>query len=181
MSRSLPRCFAVCVLLCGVVGCSKERAQEEEKRELLMPKVAEKREQLQKALEERRVLDDKNELLASEETVAGLLLPRGLTLVRTLEREWYYSTERASPAALERYFTKLLFNTQVERSTASVKFVGSKLKSDATAPPVTVRIDAVSGTSLGAALYIKQAGPAQRRASGAEVEAQLQARRKYAD
>lgn len=160
-------------------GCSMPDKQETQKRALLMPPLPEQK--FNQELKKRELLDAHGELLPSDETVAGLLLPRGLTLQRKFENEWYFESQAAPTAALDRYVSDRLTPMEVERGTGVVTFKQALIKGNPTARALTVRISAVTGSATASEFYIRQAEVSRKYVSGAEAEAQLRARRAFAD
>jgi hypothetical protein len=94
------RLIALAWLSLSLVACGRPREVEERKRILAVPSAAE---QLKTKVERTRLFDDKGELQPSDEVVAGLRLPRGLTLEFQKERRWVYDTT-VSQERLRAYF-----------------------------------------------------------------------------
>lgn len=167
-------------LLCGAsVGCSMQTKQEAQQRALLMPPPPVQK--FNDELKKRELFDAHGELLPSDETVAGLQLPRGLTLQRKFENEWYFESQVAPAAALDRYVSSRLKPLEVDRGNGFVAFKQALVKADPKARALTVRISAVTGSSTASEVYIKQAELSRKYVSGDEAEAQLRARREFAD
>lgn len=169
----------VCLSLAGasLAGCGREKA--EQRRELLRPVDVH-----QKRIEELRLVDANGELIPSGEKIAGLELPKGLSLYRSFEdgwREWYLVGSRLDMAQLERYFATRLDPLALERNATSVLFKDAYLRDDPNARRVSVRLAKMIGEVPTTDVYIRQAPPPRIFRSGEEAEAQIEARRKHAD
>ena len=71
--------------------------------------------------------------------------------------------------------------TEVERGKGYVTFKHALVKADPKARALTVRISAIMGSSTASEVYIRQAELPRKYVSGDEAEAQLRARRDFAD
>jgi len=167
------------LLCCAAAGCSMQNEQEVQQRALLMPPPPAQK--FNDESKKRELYDAHGELLSSDESVAGLQLPRGLTLQRTFENEWYFESQVATSAALDRYISDRLSPTEVERGKGFVAFKGALVKANPKARALTVLISAITGSSTTSEVYIRQAELSRKYVSGAEAEAQLRARREFAD
>jgi len=96
--RSIRASFAGLVLAalgCGALGagCEGQREEQVRKRYRQNLLVAEDRKRKRDEMREAtRVQDARGAMIASEERVAGIILPRGLTLRLGAARQWYYET-----------------------------------------------------------------------------------------
>jgi hypothetical protein len=167
----------------AVLGCARheQAAQQEERRKLLAP--PDNKLEREEAARKRQIYDEDGDLIPSEDSVAGLTIPRGMTPGMRFEHEWYFSTRQVPSEALERYFSPLLLTGEINRSQqGTVEFVAAHVKANATAPRVTVRIVKLKGEANASEVYIRQAPPTPSHyPSEAEVEAQLKARREHAE
>jgi hypothetical protein len=169
--------------LWSLAGCTCSD-DAEQRREILKPEDRAKARA--EAVDKRRYTTPEGELRASEEEVAGLLLPRGLSLHREFPHEWYFRTlhRDVSLKRLEAYFRPQLVTLKLERdATGGVHFIDAQLQKDPTAQQVSVRIAPVL-TGVGQnEVYIRQRPPSEKKAfpSAAEAEAKLEAMRKHAD
>ena len=167
-------------LLChAAIGCSMQDPQDAQKRALLMPPPPVQK--FDQELKKRELYDAHGELLASDDSAAGFQLPRGLTLQRTFENEWYFESQVATAAAIDRYVSSRLTPTEVERAKSYVTFKQALVKGNPKARALTIRISAITGSSTATEVYIRQAEVSRKYVSGAEAEAQLRARREFAD
>jgi len=169
-----------CVLLLAAVGsgCSREDKKEQQ-RALLRP--VDHRKERAVAREKRQLFDPQGELIPSEEMVAGVVMPRGLKMNRSFEREWYFRAKRVTLPALERYFGQRLLPMAVERTATSITFKDAQSKDDVDAPVVTVRIATLIGSTPTSSVYIQQAAPPRVFPSEKEVQAKLEAMRRRAE
>ena len=62
----------------AALGCSRRDAAQEEQRRVLLTPPDNKRER-EEAARKKQIFDEDGDLIPSEQSVAGLLLPRGLT------------------------------------------------------------------------------------------------------
>jgi hypothetical protein len=174
----------LCAVLAGpaVFGCSRHETDQEEQRRALLTPPDNKRER-EEAARKKQVFDEDGDLIPSEQSVAGLLLPRGLTPSMHFEREWYFRSMEIPAEALERYFIPRVLTGAINHSQGgATEFVAAKIKDNPSAPPVTIRIVKLSGANSASELYIRQSVPAPLvRPKESEVEAQLKARREHAD
>jgi hypothetical protein len=105
---------ALIVLMMSVCGCNGEQARVAEKRkEALQPVDVAKK--LEERIEATRVRDAKGVLLASDEDIWGLALPRGLKPRSSFEGSSYY-VATATLEELEAYFRPRLETGQIERA-----------------------------------------------------------------
>jgi hypothetical protein len=164
----------------AVMGCSREqRRQEEQRRALLTP--SDHRQKLQEEERKRKLVDDDGELIPSDRTVAGILMPRGLGDVRAVENRYYLTSSRVSFEALDRYFAKRLFTGQIEReSPDSVRYVAANIKGDPKALKVSVRISRIVGPEDNCEVFIQQLTPPPPVMGVAETQAKLREERKFA-
>jgi hypothetical protein len=170
-------------LACGgaVSGCSRHEAEQVEQRRALLKPPDDKLAR-EEAARKRRIFDDDGDLIASDQSVAGLVLPRGLSPSMQFEHEWYFKSDRIPAAKLERFIAPHLFTGEIDRSVTAVEYVSAHIKDNPSAPPITVRIVTLSGAASASEIYIRQAVPAPLvRPREAEVEAQLKARREHAE
>jgi len=171
---------AATILTAPAIGCSRQqRSQEEQRRALLTP--SDYRQKLQEEERKRKLVDDDGELIPSDQTVAGILMPRGLGEVRAVENRYYFTSSRVSFEALDRYFGKRLFTGQIEReSPDSVAYIGANIKGDPKAMKVNVRISRIIGTEGNCEVFIHQGVPAPPVKGVAETQAKLREARKFA-
>lgn len=163
-----------------VMGCSREqRRQEDQRRALLTP--SDYRQKLQEEEGKRQLVDDDGELIPSDQTVAGLLMPRGLGDVRAVENRYYFTSSRVSFEALDRYFAKRLFTGRIEReSPDSVAYIGANIKADPKALKVNVRISRIVGSENSCEVFIQQSIIPPPVKGVAETQARLREEDKFA-
>lgn len=173
------------LLLCAALGlgaglgCSSDDQKQEQRRELLQPRDLKR--DLDAERRRRQLYDEKGELLPSDETVAGIVLPKGLRLQQKIGNRWFYQTKRIPADKLERYFSRRLMRNRVERGEGSVAFVDAVPASDPKAPRLRVQIEALRGSATASQIYIEQAVPFKPKIPYDQVEAQLRAARERAD
>jgi hypothetical protein len=167
-------------LTAPAMGCSgDQRRQEEQRRALLTP--SEYRQKLQEEERKRKLVDDDGELIPSDQTVAGIVMPRGLGEVRTVENRFYFTSSRVPFEALDRYFAKRLFTGQIERpSPDSVAYLGANIKGNPRAMKVSVRISRIVGSEGNCEIFIQQAIPAPPVMGVPETQAKLREARRLA-
>jgi hypothetical protein len=168
------------VLLCAG-ACGDDRPSEAEARRAVLrpPDEAKIREERRA---DTRITDEHGALLPSEQVVAGVALPRGFTPVLTLERAWYYRSRSATFAQVDHYFLKRLDSREIRRSDREVEFVTARPKGVPGATPVLVRIRNAPDDPAQREIYIELPRPSPRvRPTEAEVRAQIEARRKFAE
>jgi hypothetical protein len=168
----------------AVAGCSGGGAADkvEQRRVLLRPPDSKR--ELEEQQRKLQVFDESGNLIPSEESVAGLLLPRGLSPGRQFEHEWYFTGLHVPAPALERYFAPRLQTNDITRSGdgAVLQFTGATIKADPKALGVTVRIVKMRGENDASELYIRQSlPPVTFHPSQAEVEAEMAKRRAHAE
>jgi hypothetical protein len=168
-------------LLGGPLGCKHKRADVvEARRELLTPPKTQQN--VEEQQRKQQVLDADNELIPSEQVVAGIVLPRGLTLYASSEHDWDWKAHHVRADALERYFATHLLGASVGRSQGgAVSFDGGHSKDNPNGPLVWVRILRLRGSSEESEVFIREAKPSRPRLSAAEAEAQIQAQRAHAE
>jgi hypothetical protein len=168
------------ILTTSLMGCSREqRRQEEQRRALLTP--SDHRQKLEEEERKHKLVDDDGELIPSDQTVAGILIPRGLGEVRAVENRYYFTSSRVPFEALDRYFARRLFTGQIERASPdSVAFIGATIKADPKALKVTVRISRIVGSEGNCEVFIQQALPPPPLRSLAESQAMHREAAKFA-
>lgn len=134
------------------VACGGEAAPAEE---VVAPPVA--REEVAEAPAEEPMYGDDGELLASDERVAGLRLPRRSELVISERRRHVYRTS-APLTKVQAYFGPRLHTMQVERSGTRLSYLEA-LPNDS--PESTLRIDVeISSSSAGGVRFeIRERAP----------------------
>jgi hypothetical protein len=171
--------------LCGVLlgastagcgGCGSD--QEERKRALLTPRTS--KAAIAARRQEQRLFGDDGELLESDQKVAGVTLPKGLTPERAMDNHWFFRAEHIPAAALVRYFQKRLNSMTLERSEGAVVFGGAVPKDNPAALRLRVQIVQLRGSDHKSQLYIRQSVPYQP-LPASEAAARIEAQRKYAD
>lgn len=170
----------VAVVLC-LVGCAKDEVDVDTRRRAVLTPP-----DVQKIRAERHartiLVDERGELIASADVVAGITLPRGFSLVLALEHQWYYRSSDVSLEQLDRYFLRRIESRAIERGRDTIRYLGARSRDNPASTPVTVRISVVSEGSSVHEIYVEAPRPGPRaRPSEAEVRAQLEARRKFAD
>jgi hypothetical protein len=179
--RRLNTCVcAAAVLLCAG-ACGGDRASEiEERRAVLRPPDDVRIREERRA--DARITDEHGALLPSEQVVAGVALPRGFSPALTLDRAWYYRSRSATFEQVDRYFLKRLDSREIRRSDREVEFVTARPKGTPGATPVLVRVRNAPEDPTEREIYIELPRPSPSvRPTEAEVRAQIEARRKFAD
>jgi len=107
-------------LLLSLAGCGEDKV-EQKRRELLTPpdQVA-----IHKAKKEKAaVKDEEGELLPSDLVLGGFQVPRGFTLTKGYEHEWFLRSTVASAEATARYVQERVFTGKLNRtSVGGVRF-----------------------------------------------------------
>ncbi len=162
-------------------GCKHEQPSEQAQRRVLLT-PPDTRRNLQKQREKQQVLDAKGNLIPSDQVVAGIVMPRGLELYASSEHDWDFKAHHVPADALERYFAPRLLATGVTHSLGgAVTFEKAQPKDNPKSPLVQLRIVRLRGELDESELFLRQAVPGKVYPSGAEAEAQLQARRAHAE
>lgn len=172
----------VCALVAlGAGGCGRdEPSADARRREILRPAAADQIRAERRARAE--LTDAHGELVPSDLVVAGVTLPRGFTLVLGLEHAWYYRSASASLEQLDRYFLARLESREIRRSAREIEFVWARPKGVSGAVPVTLRIRIAPDDPRQREIYVEAPRPGPTtRPSEAEVRAQLEARRTFAE
>jgi hypothetical protein len=151
----------------------------EQKKALLRPD--ENRRRRAEELESRRIFDAKGELIPSGQELGELELPKGLKVYRQLEREHYLEAPRITLEQLERYFGPRVEPMGVERTATSVTYTHARIKGRASAPPVTLRIARVVANEPACDVLLRMAPPPRVFPTEAQLQAELEKRRKYAN
>jgi hypothetical protein len=168
------------IVLC-LISCADEAPDNDARRRgLLQAPNAEKARAERHA--QTRLTDDRGELVASQQVVAGITLPRGFSLVLALEHAWYYRSPDVSLEQLDRYFLRQLDSREIRREPRTIEYVGARPKGQSDAVPVDVRVGIASGAKEQREIRIRAPRPGLRvRPSDAQVRAQMEARRKVAE
>lgn len=171
--------LAVALVACGdgPVRAPQERSVAE--RRLEPRDLSAERQRLQ---QESRVFDAEGALLPSNNFAAGVQLPRGLHEVRSGGGAFYYNT-RASLAALRAYFGPRLVTGEIKTGgRGTVTYVNATTRGDKQGHVVSVRIGPAPANPRESQVYIREVprNPIKF-PSEAQVKAQIEARRKYAD
>ena len=165
-------------------GCRGEpRAQQEARREYRKALLAaeDRRQQRDDKRQAERVQDDQGALLASEQSVAGVVLPRGMVLRLAMQREWYYET-RASLDALRAYFGPRLNTLEVIPGGAdTVTYKGAIPRDTPGSERVDVRIGPLPNQRGKNEVNIRLAPAASPPNSEAEARLQMEEHLRYAD
>lgn len=171
--------FAVTLGL--LVACSADKPDEAvRRREILRAPDVDKVRAEREA--QTRLIDERGELIASDRVVAGIALPRGFALALALEHAWYYRSSEVSLEQLDRYFLQRLESREIRRGPRTIEYVSAHPRTQPNAVPVTVRIGAAPGPTDEREIYIEEPRPGLVvRPAEAQVRAQLEARRKFAD
>lgn len=114
----------VIVLLIILLSACSGNSEREQRRELL--RVPESLTQKSKATRANSLYDEKGNLLASEQSIAGLRLPRGLQLKRKADFRYFYETEVPADK-LHWYFGARLYTAKITRMSGSTTYVAAKL------------------------------------------------------
>lgn len=135
-----------------------------------------------KAIEQRRVTDPEGRLLESDQSVAGLTLPRGLTQTHALEHAFYYRSH-ASIEQLQQFFGTRLLTGQVEQGgMGTVTYVEAQPRQLKKKAFITVRIGPAPGSRDQREVYIVETPMMPvTYPSEAEARAKLDDLRRYAD
>jgi hypothetical protein len=134
-----------------------------------------------KRLDAVRTTDDHGNLLPSDKTVAGVVLPRGYDPTFAFAYEWYFDGEKPY-GKLAAYFTERLDFARVERTNGTtLTYVQARTKGDSQMKPVTVSISPLPTRDDWSQLHIvgQQPLPAQPQTKE-EIEAELALRKRNA-
>jgi hypothetical protein len=172
--------YGVVALAC-LAACSTDKPEEATRRRAIL-----RAPDVQKVRAEReaqtRLTDERGELLESDRVVAGVTLPRGFSLALALEHAWYYRSSEVSLEQLDRYFLPRLQSREIRRGARSIEDVSARPKAQPNAVAVSVRIGAAPGAADEREICIEEPLPGPKlRPSEAEIRAQLEARRKFAE
>lgn len=176
------RGMACCLAALGcLAACSTDKPEEAtRRREILRAPDVDKVRAEREA--QTRVADERGELLASDRVVAGVTLPRGFSLALALEHTWYYRSSEVSLEQLDRYFLQRLQSREIRRGARTIEYVSARPKAQPNAVAVSVRIGVAPGAADEREICIEEPRPGPMvRPSEAEVRAQLEARRKFAE
>jgi hypothetical protein len=108
------------------IACSGDRTEERRREILRAPEPAAA---VAPAPRRPPLFDENGLLLPSDEVVAGLRLPRGLKLKRTLFRHWVYET-KVPLDKLNIYFTPLLYGGSLRATGKITTYTSARLRSD---------------------------------------------------
>src|SRR3954471_22259899 len=136
MTRVMSRQWLLYAVLAvaSSLGCSRRNAEQEEQRRVLLRPPDNKRER-EEAARKAQIFDEDGDLIPSEQSVAGLLLPRGLTPGLHFEREWDFKSLETPADALERYFLPRLLTSGINHSqSGATEFLPAKIKDNPNAP-----------------------------------------------
>jgi hypothetical protein len=172
------RALAWLMLTAACAAACSDDAEEDARRALLKP--ADTREIRTKRAEAVRLADERGELLESDEVVAGIVLPRGFKLALVNGPAAYYESTVISFEQLERYFSARLRARAIDRSADAVRYVDARPKDGSDVQPAMVRIARTRGGKVELVVSRPPPTPAIR-PSEAEVRAQMEARRKFAE
>lgn len=164
----------------ALAGCGDDPKREERKRALLQPNDAKRK--ADEAREKRRLVDDEGDLLPSGEKVAGIMVPKGLTLYRRYQGQSFYKGNRVSADQLERFFSAQLQDAKVERTESMVLFADAVPRSNPKALPIDLRVTRLRGSERATEVVFREPRPPTRKYYGAKVDhAQIEQARRYAD
>jgi hypothetical protein len=184
--RSFAAVALSAALGCGLLGagCGEQgRSEDEVRRDYRKALLAadDRRQQREQKHEETRVQDQRGALIPSGERVAGLLLPRGLSLRLSFEREWYYETT-LSAAALRAYFGPRLNTLEVVQGGGdTVTYQNAVPRDTPGAEHINVRIGPLPNQRDKTEVNIRMAPDATPPRSEAEARLELEMNAKYAD
>jgi hypothetical protein len=163
-----------------LAGCGDD-PQRERKRALLQPNHDVHRKAAE-AREKRRLVDDEGDLLPSGEKVAGVMVPKGLTLYRRFEGQSFYKGTQVSTDQLERYFSAELLKARIERTDSLVLFSDAVPRSNPKAIPFELSITRLRGAEKATEVVFRERRPAARSYFGQKVDPEkLEQARRYAD
>jgi hypothetical protein len=162
-------------------GCSDKKTEEVEKRrELLVPQdLHAKRAAAEEAL---RIMDAEGNLLPSTTRVAGVLLPRGVSVVSAYEYDWYCEG-KVPLRKLDAYLrAHLVIGEEGRTATGRVELFQAKPTDLPDAKGVYVSFYEKAGRSDMVRMYIRTPRPVPDHfPTPAEVQAQMEARANHAD
>jgi hypothetical protein len=161
-------------------SCSSSEAERkaEARRQLLR---AENLEQKRSAnLAAQRLTDAEGNLIASNDKLAGITLPRGYKPKFVLEREWTYDGELPFNK-LEQFFLQRLSATIEHPAGMLTRFVQARPVGESDAPPVLVEVSPVPGREDWSRIHIQQPAPApEHPLTAAQIAADLERTRRFA-
>ena len=177
--------LALSVLGCGALGagCDSEadhaaQVRQDYRKGLL---VAEDRRQKR---EDRRAAtraqDESGAMIASEERVAGIVLPRGLTLRLGVERQWYYETAVPIEAVRAYFGPRLKTLAVVQGAADTVTYEDAEPRDTPGAERVSVRIAPLGNQRGKTEILIRQPILARPPATEAEARLVMEQRTKFA-
>ena len=108
----------------------------------------------------KRIFDEDGDLIPSEQSVAGLILPRGLTPADAPRTRVVFPLMEIPAEALERYFVPACSPRKINHSQGgATEFVSAKISRTIRGTVVTIRIVKLAGANAASELYIRQAVP----------------------
>jgi hypothetical protein len=172
------RWYVPAAALLALAGACSHSTEDNKRRAVLAPVELHNTER--ELYEKLRFYDGAGNLLPSDENIAGVLVPRGLTHTFTLEREWYFDAQLPR-IKLEQYFRAHLDGGQVSYpGPDTFELLKGIPKDTKDALPVLVRVYPQPGRGDAARVYIRQAAPAPARwPSEGEVREQMALRRSH--
>lgn len=138
----------------------------------------------EKQKQSERTVGENGNLLTSSTTIAGIVMPKGLTEQSVSEHKWYFSSE-ASLEQLQTYFARRLLTGEVRKAgKGTVTYVRAQPLDISKKAYVTVRIGPAPGRHAKgkAQIYINETPMMPvKRPSDAEIRRQIAEKMKYAD
>ena len=175
------RPLALSVALLCLAGCSCESAHRDEQRRALLRPPDVHRMRVEQP-ERVRLVDDRGDLIASDQVVAGITLPRGFTRAFAVEHASYYQSRHASLEQLDRYFTSRLSSKAIERGAGTIRYLAARPMGRPGATAVTVLIGEAPHAPGTQEIHIVEPRPRPSvPLSDTQMRAQMEARRKFAD
>ena len=166
---------AACV---AAAGCKSHDAEQREQQRQKLLTGQDLNKDRDERLAKLRYTDDQGNLLPSDTTVAGVVLPRGFKSKFTFKYEWYYDGEQPLDK-LEQYLVKTVTGSTVTRPDKySVAFTRDKTPERV---GIVVTIYPVPGRSDWSRMHIVSSRPPpDHYATAAEIQEELERRAKYA-
>lgn len=173
------------VLGCGALGagCDSEadrnaQVRQEYRKGLLA--AEDRRQRRDEKREATRAQDASGAMIASEERVAGIVLPRGLTLRLGATRQWYYETAVPIEAVRAYFGPRLKTLAVIQGAADTVTYEDAEPRDTPGAERVSVRIAPLGNQRGKTEILIRLPALAKPPASEAEARLAIEERTKFA-
>lgn len=153
--RRLTTCAALgSAVLLALAACGDEKAIAIKRRQLLTPPpVAAQQAKKVKP----PVVDEEGIPLPSDQVLAGFVVPRGFTLTKSYENEWYLFSNVVSAQAAAKYVEPRVFTGSIERTTVGgVRFETATLREAPSLPRLSIWISPIKGEKRASEMRIRR-------------------------